>query len=146
MLRAPIDTNILVSGITTPFNDGACYDVLQSILSARFQFLSSTSVQQELLDALSSARFKSKLEEKAIIVPEICALINSMSEKIEPSGIVLPIIVRDITDRKFLELAIAGDADYLVTNDRRHLLSLKKIGRTKIVTPHKFMLALNRNR
>jgi predicted nucleic acid-binding protein len=55
-------------------------------------------------------------------------------------------LARDITDTKFLDLALAADADYLVTNDHRHLLPLKIIGRTRIVTPHKFMLALRHAR
>jgi len=53
--------------------------------------------------------------------------------------------VHDVTDRKFLDLAIASGADYFVTNDRRHLLPLKKIGRTKSSRPHKFMQVLNDN-
>jgi hypothetical protein len=39
--------------------------------------------------------------------------------------------VRDITDREFLALAVAADADFLVTNDRRHFLPLKRFGRTQ---------------
>ncbi|HLX62927.1 MAG TPA: hypothetical protein VKX17_16755 [Planctomycetota bacterium] len=53
-----------------------------------------------------------------------------------------PSLPRDATDSKFLDLALASNAGFLVTNDRRHLLRLKKYGRTRIVTPHKFMLAL----
>jgi putative PIN family toxin of toxin-antitoxin system len=47
--------------------------------------------------------------------------------------------VRDITDREFLALALAADADFLVSNDRRHLLPLKRFGRTRIVTPAAFL-------
>src|SRR5438105_1334275 len=42
---------------------------------------------------------------------------------------------RDVTDVKLLGLCEDSGADFLVTNDRRHLLPLKKHGRTRIVTP-----------
>ena len=48
-------------------------------------------------------------------------------------------VPRDATDTRILSLAAASDADYLVTNDRRHLLRLKQFGRTRIVTPHRFL-------
>jgi predicted nucleic acid-binding protein len=54
-------------------------------------------------------------------------------------------LTRDASDAKFLELALAANADFLVTYDHRHLLRLKSIGRTRIVTPHKFLLALKKN-
>ena len=79
-----------------------------------------------------------------IEIDELCVKLRSVSQIIKPERIVSHSLARDITDTKFLDLALAADADYLVTNDRRHLLPLKKIGRTRIVTPHKFMLALRR--
>jgi predicted nucleic acid-binding protein len=51
-------------------------------------------------------------------------------------------LTRDVTDTKFLALAAATDADYLVTNDRRHLLPLGRFRRTRIVTPAQFLKAL----
>lgn len=45
-------------------------------------------------------------------------------------------------DSKFLDLAEASDADYLVTNDRRHLLGLKRHHRTEIITPAEFLRRL----
>ena len=51
-------------------------------------------------------------------------------------------IPRDLTDTKFLALAAQADADFLVTNDRRHLLRLGRFGRTQIVTPAQFIRAI----
>ena len=39
-------------------------------------------------------------------------------------------------------MAIAGKADYLVTGDRRGLLSLKRAGATRIVTAAEFLKIL----
>jgi predicted nucleic acid-binding protein len=39
-------------------------------------------------------------------------------------------------------LALRAKADFLVTNDRRHLLHLESFGQTRIVTPSQFMRLL----
>jgi len=47
--------------------------------------------------------------------------------------------VSDPNDTFLLAMALAGDADYLVTGDRRAgLLQSGSIGRTRIVTPAAF--------
>ena len=43
-------------------------------------------------------------------------------------------LVDDPDDNLVLATALAGDADYLVTGDRRHLLHLKKVEQTRILT------------
>lgn len=50
---------------------------------------------------------------------------------------------RDVSDTKFLTLAEHAAADYLVTNDRRHLLKLKRYGSTRIITPARFLRELS---
>ena len=58
---------------------------------------------------------------------------------------VLPVradIPRDLTDTTLLSLAAESRADYLVTNDRRHLLRLKRYGTTAIIAPAAFLREL----
>jgi predicted nucleic acid-binding protein len=43
-------------------------------------------------------------------------------------------------------MAIAGNADYLVTGDQGGLLSLRRVGTTRIVTATQFMKILTRKR
>lgn len=47
-------------------------------------------------------------------------------------------ICRDPKDNKFLDVAIASYADYLITGDD-DLLVLERIGNTSIITPRKFI-------
>lgn len=44
----------------------------------------------------------------------------------------------DSSDDKFLECAVEGGADYLISTDR-HILALKEVLKTKIVKPAEFM-------
>jgi len=52
-------------------------------------------------------------------------------------------LTRDVTDTKFLSLAAESGADFLVTNDRRHLLPLKRFEETSIVSPSEFVKNLS---
>lgn len=47
-------------------------------------------------------------------------------------------VCRDPKDNQFLEVALAGEASFLVTGDK-DILSLKKFKTTKIVTPRQFL-------
>ena len=54
------------------------------------------------------------------------------------------VYVDDPGDNLVLATALAGDADYLVTGDRRHLLHLKKVRRTRILTARELARRLDR--
>ena len=56
--------------------------------------------------------------------------------------LVSPAVTRDVTDAKLLGLAEEAIADFLVTNDRRHLLRLRRYRQTRIVTPSQFLAKL----
>ena len=45
----------------------------------------------------------------------------------------------DKKDNRYLACAVNGEADFLVTGDKKHLLALKKIGKTKIISPREFV-------
>lgn len=52
----------------------------------------------------------------------------------------------DPQDNPVLAMAVAGEADFLVTGDRRGLLSLKRVGTTRIVTAAEFLKVLKKKR
>lgn len=49
-----------------------------------------------------------------------------------------PAVCRDQNDVKYLEAAVAAEADYLIASDK-DLLVLKRFGKTKIVSPARFL-------
>ena len=53
-----------------------------------------------------------------------------------------PSLTRDVTDAKVLSLAAESSAAFLVTNDRRHLLRLRRHDSTRIITPTRFLAEL----
>lgn len=48
------------------------------------------------------------------------------------------IITQDPDDNKFIEAAIAGKADYIISQDK-HLLNLKEYNGIKIIIPEEFL-------
>ena len=49
----------------------------------------------------------------------------------------ISIVKDDPKDNIFIETAIAGNADYIITQDN-HLLKLKEFRRVKVITPEEF--------
>ena len=54
----------------------------------------------------------------------------------------LPLSTTDPDDEKFIECAVAAQADYLVTGDKGHLLHLKQAGGIPIVAASDFLRLL----
>lgn len=50
----------------------------------------------------------------------------------------------DPDDNPLLAMAIAGEADYLVSGDKRDVLVLKKVGKTRIITARRFLTILEK--
>ena len=55
-------------------------------------------------------------------------------------------ISKDPEDNPVLAMAVAGEADYLVSGDRRGLLAHKKVGSARIVTAREFLRMLKKRR
>lgn len=53
---------------------------------------------------------------------------------------------KDPDDNYLLAMAKAGAADFLVTGDARHLLELRKLGRTRILAPAEFLRTIEGSR
>ena len=144
LLRAVVDSNIFIAALATAFTNGASLRVFTEIFNGGFRLVSSRQAIDELHSVLKLPDVKLLHELNDSEIDNLCARLTALSDMIDAPEFVSRAMPRDITDAKFLDLALAADADFLVTNDRRHLLPLKKIGRTKIVTPHKFLMALKR--
>lgn len=142
MLRAIVDTNVIIAGILSlsRFSSSALF--LDALKKRAFILVQSLPCLEELKRMLGLPEIRAEHKWSDARIEVFCEYIRQSSEVVQAPSVTSPSLARDLTDTKFLDLALAGDADYLVTNDRRHLLRLKKIGRTRIVTPHKFMLVL----
>jgi len=113
-----LDTNVFVSGIHW---SGASEKILRSWILKRFKLISSIPIIDELVRILMSFKIPMTLED----------LLWWENLILEKSVIVIPkrkidIVKEDPDDNKFIECAVAGKADYIVSQDK-HLLKLRNL-------------------
>lgn len=127
-MRVALDTNILFSALISPH--GAPDAIYRAWRAARFEVVTS----REQLDEIRRASRYPKLQ--AILQP---AMINNLQRAVVLERLVIEVEADDPDDSFLLAMALAGNADYLVTGDRRAgLLQRGHIERTRIVPPAVF--------
>lgn len=131
-MRVVLDTNVLLSALISPH--GAPDAIYRAWRASKFDLVTS-HIQ---LDELRRASRYPKLQ--AILQPhKVGTMINNLQRAIVLDRLTDEVAVDDPNDAFLLAMARAGDADYLVTGDRRAgLLQRGSFGRTRIVTPAGF--------
>lgn len=131
-MRVVLDTNILFSALISPY--GAPDAIYRAWRSARFEVVTSRAQ----LDEIRRARHYPKLQ--AILQSaKVGAMINNLQRAMVLERLTIEIEADDPDNNFLLAMALAGNADYLVTGDRRAVLLRRgHIERTRIVTPAVF--------
>lgn len=131
-MRVVLDTNILLSALISPH--GVPDTIYRAWRAGRFEVVTSR-IQ---LDEIRRASRYPKLQ--AILQPaKVGVMINNLQRAEVLEHLTMDVEANDPNDSFLLAMALAGDADYLVTGDRRAgLLQRRHIERTRIVTPAAF--------
>lgn len=130
-LRSVLDTNVWIAAIGWR---GVAHHLYQQLLAGGFVHVTTTEILAEIS---ASLRFLPDFTE-TLVYDWYCG-IGTQSELVTPRFSALERITacRDPMDNKFLECAIWGRADYLVSRDR-DLLSLDGFRELQIVSPERF--------
>jgi len=131
-MRVVLDTNILFSALISPH--GTSDVIYRAWRSARFEVVTSRAQ----LDEIRRASRYPKLQ--AILQPaKVGGHGQQLATAVILENLTISIEADDSDDAFLLAMAIAGNADYLVTGDRRAgLLQRGHIERTRIITPAAF--------
>ena len=138
MTRAVIDTNVLVSALISPAGTPA--KVLDLWRDRRFVLLISEPILGELARVLAQPRLRRRYGLNPSRVRRLLRGLRQFGIVVEHDEGVSG-VVRDAQDQKFVDCAVAGRADYLVTGDD-DLLSLGEHGSIRIVSPAAFAEAM----
>jgi len=131
-MRVVVDTNIIVSA----YLGGTLEGIIIAWKSGKFTLVVSKEIAEEYLDVLRRPKFKiSKTE-----VDDFAALLLDRAEFVIPLE-ALNIVEDDPTDNKFIEAAIAGKANLIVSGDT-HLLEIKSFQKIQVVTAREFVSRL----
>jgi len=126
-MKIVLDANVVIAAFAAR---GLCESIMEVCLSDHEILLCD-----ELLgEILRNLRLKIKLSAK--VVDDIGALLMEQASMIDPLPL-SPDICRDPDDVKILGLAVAANANYIVSGDK-DLLVLKEFQRIPILNPRAF--------
>lgn len=130
MIRIVADTNVYVSAIVF---GGPCEAILALARAGVVDLFISSVIQRELQSVLRRSFGWSHGQ-----VRDALSEVGAVASLVRPS-VVLHGVVAYPPDRRVLEAALAADADYLITGDKKHLLPLKSFRGIRIVSPRDFL-------
>lgn len=138
MIRAVLDTNILLSGLIVSLGYPAA--IIDAFKKSDFIFLTSEILLWELKKIVQYPRIykRYRLSEKKI--EEYFKILRLYGIIVYPKD-ALEVLVNQPIDNMVLATAVKGKADYIVSGDR-HLLKLKKYKGIKILPPAEFCRVL----
>ncbi len=142
MIRAVLDTNILISALITK-KTSPPLQLYKAFTAQKFLLITSPSILAEVEDVINRDKIVNyhKLTQKQRVgimelLLKLCyvTLGSIKSDKV--------IIERDPKDDKFLHAAIEAHAEYIVSGDD-DLLNLKEYDGIKILSPKDFLAILD---
>ena len=131
-MRVVLDTNIFISAVL----GGRLGIIIDEWKAGKFVLIVTVAIAREYLDVINRPKVK-------IPKGEIAAATDYLlqtAEFVTPEG-EINIIAADLTDNKFLEAALAGKANLIISGDN-HLLELKSFRDIPILTACEFIAEL----
>ena len=132
-MRVVIDTNVLISGT---FWSSSSFHVLKLVDAGRIELVVSREILEEYDELLHRDEIMSKTaysQEKTNAAAKMLkkAVLVEVSNQVH-------LVKDDPDDDKFIEAAIAGGAQFIISQDK-DLLTLKEVREIKIITPERFL-------
>jgi putative PIN family toxin of toxin-antitoxin system len=129
MKRVILDTNIFISMAL----GGQVGKINDRWRAGNFLLVVSDDIVSEYLDVLQRPKLHLKSRTIAVITGRIYRKAKFVKPEERISG-----VQPDPKDDKFLEAALAGQVDFIVSGDK-HLLELKKFRSIPIISPREFL-------
>ena len=135
-MRAVLDTNVLISGVIAT---GVPHELLVKGFDQEYQIVVSVETLTEFRDTL--LKYPDRFHMSEAEVQQEVETVRYFAEFVEPDEEITA-VQPDPDDDKFLEAAVAGAVDYLVSGDT-HLLDIESFRGIDIVEPRTFYERLN---
>jgi len=126
-----LDTNVLVAGLLSPF--GTCGEIVRMISAGELMLLYDARIISEYREVLKRDKFKFNKD-------KIAALLEYIEFRGQPvASLPLAGSLPDVDDAPFIEIAIAGRVECIVTGNQKHF-PVKLCQRVKILLPNEFLV------
>ena len=129
-MKAVVDTNVLVAGLLSPF--GPPGEIVRMIASGTLRVCFDARILTEYDEVLARPKFQFRSELTQALLEQI------KTEGFSVAGNPLPARLPDPTDEPFLEAAITGAADCLITGNIKHFPPPKRQGAV-VLSPREFL-------
>jgi putative PIN family toxin of toxin-antitoxin system len=138
MIRAVLDTNVVVSGILS--HKGSPGRILRAWFDDRFHLVTSMAILEELERVLRYPKISRRHGWSQAQVLEFVEDVKSLAILV-PGDLRLKVVAEDASDDRYLECAVEGEAGYVVSGDR-HLVALAQYEGVEILSPSAFLALL----
>lgn len=135
MTRVILDTNVIVSSALGK----ALVLIFKKWDEGRFTVIVTSEILSEYFEVLNRPKFRLSQE----TIDRIARYLYQFSEFVVPME-KIRLVESDPTDNKFLEAAIAGKVDFIVSGDN-HLLKFKEFRSIPIISARDFLNWLEEN-
>ncbi len=129
-MRAVLDTNVLLAGLLWR---GPPYALLEQVRGGALTFISSPELLAELAEVLVRPKFDEIVKRSNSSREQMLIQVRMLAEVIDPPPLAQP-VCRDPDDDAVLALAIAAQADVIVSGDE-DLLILSSFEGIPILSP-----------
>jgi len=134
-LKAVIDTNVVFAGLANP--KGAAFKILQRFFRRQFDWINSPQTLDEYQGVLSLSQKISPASVRIFLhLLRKRSLVIHVTDSLQ--------VCKDPDDDKFLETAVAGSVDFLVTKNLKHF-PRKSYQGVRIVNVATFLKALEKS-
>lgn len=113
-MKVVVDTNIIVSGLLTPYGNSA--DIIRLITNSKLTLCYDSRIYTEYYEVLNRPKFNFKKEKISTLLKEI-----EFSGELA-TGIPLKESLPDPDDNMFLEVALESNAECIITGNLNHFL------------------------
>jgi uncharacterized protein len=137
-MRAVIDTNVIISRFLSP--NGTPALILSLWERGLFELIVTEAILSEYLRVLAYEHIQPRHRMSPAEIAQVVADFRSFAVLVEP-GDPIAVIPDDPSDNMFLEAAVAGSCDYVVSGDP-HLLRLGEYRGIQMLTPAAFLAIL----
>ncbi len=137
-MRVVLDANVYVSAFISTV--GAPKQIIDCWQAEAFELITSEPILTEIGQVMRYPKIKQLhgLSEQELQL--LLDLLQKESQLVSPTQRID--ISKDKPDNRYLECAVAGAAEYVVTGDKKHLLPIGEYQGIRIVSPAAFVAVL----
>jgi uncharacterized protein len=135
-MRVVLDTNVLISAFIS--RTGAPAQIFALWRNGEIEILVSPESLAELQRVLTYPRVQRYLQYTSEQIERFLTLLRSAAEMVDHIENVV-VVDDDPDDNKFFAIAVAAQAQYIISGDKAHVLPVSQYQGIQVVTPATFL-------